>query len=213
LIWWSVVSSFDAMNEIRDQKREVNQGSELRDLRWWWLGPANRSWSAAELKAAPLIAGFFVVISVTLGHWMEKGETFFLNIRVLWVEILGCLGAVVLTGYLATGICRYLWPRLMTEAETNYSRTMEEIHRKRRERIRLQGPEFMDSAGTGLKALFPLVIGFGVIFTSLGMLFNGGLDLVFHRRPVWIEITGDLGIIVVSGYLASRAAARFGSRS
>ncbi len=134
-VWLAVALAAEDKFNMSDE--DDNRGSELRDLRWWWLGPATRSWSAAEINALLMIAGFFLVIAVTLGVWLEKVEMLFLHTRVLWIEIVGGLGAAVLAAYLSTSICRFLWPSLITEAQTNYSKTMGVIHRTRRERNRL----------------------------------------------------------------------------
>jgi hypothetical protein len=113
---------------------ENDNGSDLRDLRWWWLSSATRPRSSAEMKALPLLFGFFFVFGVTLCVLLDKLELFVLHARVFWIDLVGGLGLAMLAAYLATGTCRFLWPQMLKEAETNFSKTAGESRRKRRER-------------------------------------------------------------------------------
>ncbi len=65
------------------------------------------------------------------------------------------------------------------------------------------GPNFRTWTDAEWKAFFLLVIGFGIIATSLSVLLDRGLDLVLRNRPSWVELPGALAIIILSGYLSS----------
>ena len=113
-----------------------NHGSELSDTRWWWLGPGYRKWSDAELKALPRILGvcfFTMIILALLPDW---AMTTLFHRRPLWIAIPSGAAVVVLSGYFSTAVCRTFWPVLFAEAEANYSKTMGEIHRRRRKKDR-----------------------------------------------------------------------------